>query len=314
MDASSSINRCSICLEEMSQQCDRTVIKLQCSHMFHMDCIGSAFNMKGFMECPNCRQIENGVWRLFGANRPGEDMDQELVFQNDQAFIETDVQEPGVQAHPLQQLRLGIQSQGYADHIVINPSVTIFGGPWYHGVINPSVTLFGGPLFYHQLLSPVYADQSVVHPSVNIVGTPYFNHQWSDPCVPNGIFGANVLELEAIAQYYHILNLFTSISLHDHLIGAPQFLVPPATLSSASANFAELYGHRDHGAALFGQSLHNVPSPMVEANNAYHISSVDQNRSWRERSSQHPPERYQGRYAEMFPESHNEDEYPYTRG
>ncbi|CAE5982897.1 unnamed protein product [Arabidopsis arenosa] len=28
------------------------------------DCIGSAYNAKGFMECPNCRNIEPGEWRF----------------------------------------------------------------------------------------------------------------------------------------------------------------------------------------------------------------------------------------------------------
>lgn len=27
-----------------------------------LDCIGSAFNIKGAMQCPNCRKIEKGQW------------------------------------------------------------------------------------------------------------------------------------------------------------------------------------------------------------------------------------------------------------
>lgn len=30
-----------------------------------LDCIGSAFNVKGAMQCPNCRKIEKGQW-LYG--------------------------------------------------------------------------------------------------------------------------------------------------------------------------------------------------------------------------------------------------------
>ena len=29
---------------------------------FVADCIGSAFNIKGAMQCPNCRKIEKGQW------------------------------------------------------------------------------------------------------------------------------------------------------------------------------------------------------------------------------------------------------------
>ncbi|KAK4372955.1 hypothetical protein RND71_008339 [Anisodus tanguticus] len=32
---------------------------------FRINCIGSEFNKKGEMKCPNCRKIENGNWSLF---------------------------------------------------------------------------------------------------------------------------------------------------------------------------------------------------------------------------------------------------------
>ncbi|CAA6668130.1 unnamed protein product [Spirodela intermedia] len=54
---------CSICLEPVSADLgDRSVAKLQCGHEFHLDCIGSAFNAKGIMQCPNCRKVEKGQW------------------------------------------------------------------------------------------------------------------------------------------------------------------------------------------------------------------------------------------------------------
>ena len=30
--------------------------------LWYADCIGSAFNMKGAMQCPNCRKVEKGRW------------------------------------------------------------------------------------------------------------------------------------------------------------------------------------------------------------------------------------------------------------
>ncbi|KAL0641149.1 hypothetical protein Bca4012_102945 [Brassica carinata] len=53
---------CSICLELVVDDGSRSVAKLQCGHQFHLDCIGSAFNMKGSMQCPNCRNVEKGHW------------------------------------------------------------------------------------------------------------------------------------------------------------------------------------------------------------------------------------------------------------
>ena len=32
------------------------------SRIFFLDCIGSAFNAKGVMQCPNCRKVEKGQW------------------------------------------------------------------------------------------------------------------------------------------------------------------------------------------------------------------------------------------------------------
>jgi hypothetical protein len=35
----------------------------------HVDCIGSAFNIKGAMQCPNCRKIEKGQWLYANGSR-----------------------------------------------------------------------------------------------------------------------------------------------------------------------------------------------------------------------------------------------------
>ncbi|KAL2945401.1 E3 ubiquitin-protein ligase RFI2 [Bienertia sinuspersici] len=57
---------CSICLDLVTNGGERSRAKLKCGHEFHLDCIGSAFNMKGMMQCPNCREIEKGRW-LYGS-------------------------------------------------------------------------------------------------------------------------------------------------------------------------------------------------------------------------------------------------------
>ncbi|KAF5746729.1 hypothetical protein HS088_TW06G00903 [Tripterygium wilfordii] len=60
---------CSICLEAVTDNGDRSWAKLQCGHKFHLDCIGSAFNIKGAMQCPNCRKIEKGQWLYANGSR-----------------------------------------------------------------------------------------------------------------------------------------------------------------------------------------------------------------------------------------------------
>ncbi|KAJ7526123.1 hypothetical protein O6H91_17G082700 [Diphasiastrum complanatum] len=53
---------CSLCLDAVNDVGERSIAKLKCGHHFHLECIGSAFNAKGSMQCPNCRCIEEGQW------------------------------------------------------------------------------------------------------------------------------------------------------------------------------------------------------------------------------------------------------------
>ncbi|KAG8087813.1 hypothetical protein GUJ93_ZPchr0010g7730 [Zizania palustris] len=65
---------CSICLDPVVAVA-RSVAKLQCGHEFHLDCIGSAFNAKGAMQCPNCRKIEKGSWLYASGHHSSPDID-----------------------------------------------------------------------------------------------------------------------------------------------------------------------------------------------------------------------------------------------
>ncbi|MCD7455827.1 E3 ubiquitin-protein ligase rfi2 [Datura stramonium] len=68
---------CSICLEAVTDIGDRSWAKLQCGHQFHLDCIGSAFNIKGQMQCPNCRKGEKGQWLYASGCRPLPDFNMD---------------------------------------------------------------------------------------------------------------------------------------------------------------------------------------------------------------------------------------------
>jgi len=41
------------------------------------DCIGSAFNAKGIMQCPNCRTVENGNWLYATGSRSSQDVNND---------------------------------------------------------------------------------------------------------------------------------------------------------------------------------------------------------------------------------------------
>ncbi|KAK1318475.1 hypothetical protein QJS10_CPB04g00845 [Acorus calamus] len=86
---------CSICLEAVvvSGNGGRSTAKLLCGHDFHLDCIGSAFNVKGLMQCPNCRKTEKGNWLYANGYRPCPEVsmderthDEDLYDFSEQAF------------------------------------------------------------------------------------------------------------------------------------------------------------------------------------------------------------------------------------
>ncbi|XP_062210422.1 E3 ubiquitin-protein ligase IPI1-like [Phragmites australis] len=69
---------CSICLDAVVAGGEnRSTARLQCGHEFHLDCIGSAFNAKGIMQCPNCRKIEIGNWLYANGFRSSQDVNND---------------------------------------------------------------------------------------------------------------------------------------------------------------------------------------------------------------------------------------------
>src|SRR5690349_9735441 len=56
---------CAICLDPVDSK-SHAEAHLLCGHIFHLSCLGSAFNSSGTMQCPTCRRIQDdqpGGWR-----------------------------------------------------------------------------------------------------------------------------------------------------------------------------------------------------------------------------------------------------------
>ncbi|CAD5327813.1 unnamed protein product [Arabidopsis thaliana] len=68
---------CRICLESL-QVDNRTPVRLRCGHLYHLDCIGSFFNVGNKMLCPTCKRVEQGNWML-GRSSPSQDLNAPLV-------------------------------------------------------------------------------------------------------------------------------------------------------------------------------------------------------------------------------------------
>ncbi|CAI5951660.1 unnamed protein product [Closterium sp. NIES-65] len=72
-ESSSEAEVCSICLDAVDVcSIERSTARLKCGHGFHLDCIGSAFNAKRRMQCPNCRSEEphSHLFVLFPPSAP----------------------------------------------------------------------------------------------------------------------------------------------------------------------------------------------------------------------------------------------------
>lgn len=80
---SQAMSFCSVCLDAVVEGEDRSIARLKCGHHFHLDCIGSAFNAKGRMQCPNCRHVEQGRWLYANACCLHEDFFEDLAFEDD---------------------------------------------------------------------------------------------------------------------------------------------------------------------------------------------------------------------------------------
>ncbi|KAK3189593.1 hypothetical protein Dsin_029154 [Dipteronia sinensis] len=62
---------CSICLEGVSATCGRPVVTFLCSHVFHLDRIGSAFNVTASRALCNARTVARFRKATGSSSTPG---------------------------------------------------------------------------------------------------------------------------------------------------------------------------------------------------------------------------------------------------
>ncbi|XP_073277997.1 E3 ubiquitin-protein ligase RFI2-like isoform X2 [Primulina huaijiensis] len=174
---------CSICLEAVMDNGDRSWAKLQCGHQFHLDCIGSAFNIKGAMQCPNCRKIEKGQWLYANGSRPISDFNMEDWAHDDDLYdLSYSEMSFGVHWCPFSGLtRLPTSF----DEGEFTPSA-------YHDLLGHHA-IFGDhtPVSSSAHPCPYIAYFGPIHPSSASNGSvsdgSSFNHHWSGHSVPSEV-------------------------------------------------------------------------------------------------------------------------------
>ncbi|XP_021281064.1 uncharacterized protein LOC110414288 isoform X1 [Herrania umbratica] len=243
---------CSICLDLVSDSGGRSRAKLQCGHEFHLDCIGSAFNMKGAMQCPNCRKVEKGQW-LFanGSSRSLPELSME------DWNLDDDYYDPGYSEMPfrVQWCPFGEFSRiGSSSEEVESPSTT------YHEIHG-----------HHAIFAEHAAASSVAHSYVAYVGPlppttlrssdsvddPNFNRHWNSLSGHNEIFIPHALPTISI-QYHSWGRHPPNFSVSDsHISHTDPASVPAAALRSSNGELDALSRPRsfphhfpfDHGSS-----------------------------------------------------------------
>ncbi|KAL9235018.1 hypothetical protein vseg_009819 [Gypsophila vaccaria] len=155
---------CSICLEFVTDSGERSWAKLQCGHEFHLDCIGSAFNSKGAMQCPNCRKIEKGQWNYSTGCRSLTEFIEDSPRDED-SYDLSFAEMFGVQWCPIP----GFSRAPSFDEGEFTPSA-------YHD-------LFGQRCPYIAYYGPVHS--SSLSSAPNASDGPNFSNQWGGPSGPS---------------------------------------------------------------------------------------------------------------------------------
>ncbi|KAL6139207.1 hypothetical protein ACLB2K_064484 [Fragaria x ananassa] len=274
---------CSICLEVVADNGDRSWAKLQCGHQFHLgfhylvtnlsDCIGSAFNIKGAMQCPNCRKIEKGQWLYANGCRsfPEFNMDD---WNHDEDLYDLNYSEMSFGVHwcPF----------GSIARLPSSFEEGEFSPTSYHDLLgqhaifaeHTAVTSAGHPCPYIAYFGPVHPSSS--NSSGSISEASNFNHHWTGTTLPSELpssYAFPAMDLHYPSWDHHSPPFSTN---SNHIGGVDQTSIPSVTQRSArpsseiprSGSFMHpfLVGHSSSARA--GSSVTSSMIPPYPGSNA----------------------------------------------
>ncbi|XAR61332.1 hypothetical protein NMG60_11035008 [Bertholletia excelsa] len=222
---------CSICLDSVTDDGDRSRAKLQCGHEFHLDCIGSAFNIKGAMQCPNCRKIERGRWLYAsGSTRsiPEFGMDD---WTSDEDPYELNYSEVPFRVHWCPFSGVARVHSSYEE--MESPSTTYHNLQRHHPIYAEHAAGSSMPHSYFAYFGPIPPTSSNTGENVE---DRNFSH-WNSISGRNEIITAHAFPVIDI-QYHswsHHSHPFPTNS--GHINSIDQASVPPATLRPSRAEF-----------------------------------------------------------------------------
>lgn len=224
---------CSICLEAVTDNGDRSRAKLQCGHEFHLDCIGSAFNIKGAMQCPNCRKIERGQWLYASGYRPAPEFSMEDWATHDEDLYDLSFSEMSFGVHwcPFSGLTRLPSSFDEGEF----PSTAYHDLIGQHAVYaeHTAMSSASNPCPYIAYFGPIHASSNSGGP---VSDSPNFNGHWNGASVPNDMHTSFAFPSVDIhyPNWEHHSSPFPTAS--SRIGGSDQSSVPSVTQRAARAN------------------------------------------------------------------------------
>ncbi|KAK4424609.1 E3 ubiquitin-protein ligase RFI2 [Sesamum alatum] len=222
---------CSICLEVVTDNGDRSWAKLQCGHQFHLDCIGSAFNIKGAMQCPNCRKIEKGQWLYANGSRPLPEFTMD-DWAHDEDLYDLSYSEMSFGVHwcPFSGLTRVPSSFDEGE----------FSSSAYHDLLghhaifaeHTPVSSTTHPCPYVAYFGPIHPSSSASSGSVSDGST--FNNHWSGPSVPSEV--PNSYAFPSMDVHYQSWDHSSPFATSNRIGGADQPSIPAISQRTARNN------------------------------------------------------------------------------
>ncbi|XP_047962718.1 E3 ubiquitin-protein ligase IPI1-like [Salvia hispanica] len=238
---------CSICLEAVTDNGDRSWAKLQCGHQFHLDCIGSAFNIKGSMQCPNCRKIEKGQWLYANGSRPLPEFSMDDWAHDEDLYDNYSEMSFGVHWCPFNGLTR-LQSSFDEGEFSSSTYHDLVG---HHAVFaeHTPVSSTTHPCPYIAYFGPVHPSSTASSTSVSD-GSNYSNH-WTGPTVPSEV--PNSYAFPSMDMHYQNWDHSSQFAPNNRIVGADQPLITPMT-QRTTRNSSDIPWAGMHPSFMLGHS------------------------------------------------------------
>ncbi|KAK6143903.1 hypothetical protein DH2020_024251 [Rehmannia glutinosa] len=194
--------------------------------MMSTDCIGSAFNIKGAMQCPNCRKIEKGQWLYANGSRPLPEFSME-DWAHDEDLYDLN--------HDL----LGHHA--------------VFAEP-------TPVSSASHPCPYVAYFGPIHPSSSASSGSVSDGST--FNNHWNGPSVPSEV--PNSYAFPSMDLHYHNWDHSSPFATNNRIGGADQPLIS-SVAQRTSRNSSDIPRNGMHPFVLGHSSASRAPTSITSS-------------------------------------------------